>query len=172
MAHKEELLIKLKALAERGEDGERENARRILQRLLEKYNIAEADLEEDALSEHSFRASGARARDLLVQVCFKVTNGDRRIYHYSKGKGARNTVYCMCTKAEAIQIAFEHDFYLELWKEEEDLFFRSFIQKHKIFDDKPGPGEGKTLTPGELLRMKLMMSTMQDKTPTIMIEGA
>ena len=165
----QELLRKLKALADRGVGGEKENARRILQELLDKYNIAEADLDDDILEEHIFKACGARERTLLIQTCFKVTNGDRQVYSYKKGKGSRSEICCSCTKAEAVRIGFEFDFFRELWKDEEDLFFRSFIQKHRIFDNKPG--EGKELEPGELARMMGMMAAMQDKSPLLQIEG-
>ena len=47
MSNKEELLKKIKALADRGVDGERENAQAILYRLMEQYGISEAEIEED-----------------------------------------------------------------------------------------------------------------------------
>ncbi len=166
---KQELLRKLKALADSGVGGEKENARRILLRLLDKYDIAEANLDDEALTEHTFKACGARERTLLIQVCFKVTNGNRHVYSYKRGVGSRSEICCSCTRAEGIQISFEFDFYRELWRNEEDMFFRAFIQKHQIFDNKPG--EGVELEPGELARMVGMMRAMQDKTPQLLIEG-
>ncbi|MDO4989336.1 MAG: hypothetical protein Q4E45_02410 [Eubacteriales bacterium] len=165
----QELLRKLKALADRGVGGEKENARRILQELLDKYNIAEADLDDDILEEHTFRACGARERTLLIQTCFRVTNGDRQVYSYQNGKGSRSEICCNCTKAEAVRIGFEFDFFRELWKDEEKMFFLAFIQKHRIFSDKPG--EGMELDPGELARMVRMMGVMQDKNPLLRLEG-
>lgn len=166
---KQELLRKLKALADGGVGGEKENAQRILRRLLDKYDISEAELDDEALTEYTFRACGARERTLLIQVCFKVTNGARQVYSYKRGAGSRSEICCRCTKAEGIQIGFEFDFFRELWRDEEDMFFRSFIQKHRIFDDKPG--EGKELEPDELARMMGMMRAMQDRTPQLLIEG-
>lgn len=47
MSNKAELLKKIKALADRGVDGERESAQTLLARLMEQYGISETDLEEE-----------------------------------------------------------------------------------------------------------------------------
>lgn len=166
----QELLRKLKALADRGVDGEQEQARRILNRLLKKYGVAETDLLDEAQREHTFKYFGPRERSLLVQVCYKITNGDRGIYAYRHGKGSKTELCCHCTKAEAIQIGVEFDFYKELWKEEEALFFRAFVYKHRIFSNRPS-GEEDKIGAEELLRIQLMMQGLQDKEPRLMLES-
>lgn len=45
MSNKAELLKKIKALADRGIDGERESAQTLLARLMEQYGISETELE-------------------------------------------------------------------------------------------------------------------------------
>ena len=52
MNDKEQLLKKIKALADRGEGGEALAAAAILDRLMEKYHITEADLRDDAMEIH------------------------------------------------------------------------------------------------------------------------
>lgn len=47
MSNKAELLKKIKALADRGVDGERESAQTLLARLMEQYGISETELEEE-----------------------------------------------------------------------------------------------------------------------------
>ena len=47
-------LLKIKALAERGEGGERESALRLYQKLLKKYDIDEEALQKDRLNKHWF----------------------------------------------------------------------------------------------------------------------
>lgn len=47
MSNKAELLKKIKALADRGIDGERESAQTLLARLMEQYGISETELEEE-----------------------------------------------------------------------------------------------------------------------------
>ena len=73
---KNNLLRKLRALAERGEPGERENARAILAGLMAKYGVEEADLQDDALDEQQkrpelvFILSFDQKRHLFIQ-CVK-----------------------------------------------------------------------------------------------------
>ena len=47
-------LLKIKALAEHGEGGERESAIKLYQKLLKKYDIDEESLQKDTLSKHWF----------------------------------------------------------------------------------------------------------------------
>ena len=47
-----EKLMKVKALADRGEGGERESAERTLAAMMERYGITEADLEDNQVSTH------------------------------------------------------------------------------------------------------------------------
>ena len=46
-----ELLQKIKALAEKGQGGEKINAQKILAQLMEKYNISETELSDEVLKE-------------------------------------------------------------------------------------------------------------------------
>lgn len=162
------LLKKLKALAEQGVDGEKENARNMLDKLMVKYKVEEADLSEEALEDHDFRYHNEFEKKLLIQLIYKIATG-RREYSYRYGRGSQTTYGCTCTKAEALQIQIEYEFYLTLWKEEMAMFFRAFIQKHQIFDTKPGHATT-ALGEEEAERMRCMMSGMQDKTLNPMIE--
>lgn len=164
-----ELMKKLRALAERGEPGERENARRMLDKLLKKHNVAEADLSDDVLEIHWFTAKDANEKKLLNQVAFKVAP-TRDLYQRNYGKGQRTMRGVKCTKAEAMQIEIEFEFYKTLWHEELAFFLRAFIQKHEIFDMSPGhPTDDGRMSDDELFRMAAMMNGMQDRTLCPMI---
>lgn len=162
------LLKKLKALAEQGVGGEKENARTMLEKLMAKYGVEEADISDETLEDHDFRYHNEWEERLLRQVIYKIAT-DRRCYTYKRGKGSQTTYGCTCTKAEALQIQIEYEFYLALWEEELKLFFRAFVQKHQIFDMKPGHATT-DFDPDELRRMNRMMSGMQDKTLNPMLE--
>ena len=107
--------------------------------------------------------------DKYIQVMYKVAR-DRKTYHYTRGPGSQTVEGITCTKAEALQIQIEYEFYLALWKEELDLFMRAFIQKHGIFDTKPGHATGE-VDDETFERMMNLMSGMQDKTLRPMLEG-
>ena len=168
-----ELLKKIQALAERGDRGEREAARKQLERLMEKYNVQEADLSDEIISIHWFKYANEYERKLLHQVGYKIAPS-RECYVHTSGKGKRTEIGVKCTKAEALQISIEFDFYKRLMKEEMDFFYRAFIQKHEIFADKdelpPNHKSAPELTREELLRMSRMMDGMKDATMHQMIE--
>ena len=73
MSNKAELLKKIKALADRGVDGERESAQTLLARLMEQYGISETDLEEERRETAWFRYSQGTERRLLNQIIYMVT---------------------------------------------------------------------------------------------------
>lgn len=126
-----ELLKKLKALADNGVGGERENAQAMLDKLLAKYDISSEALSDDEVSDHGFTYHSDFERRLLSQLRAKIAT-NRDAFRYKYGKGARSTFYCTCTEAEALQIQIEFEFYATLWKEEQETFFVAFIQKHQI----------------------------------------
>ena len=47
MSNKKEILLKLKRLAERGINGEKENAEKLLNKMMKKYEISEEELEQE-----------------------------------------------------------------------------------------------------------------------------
>ncbi len=163
-----ELLKKVKKLAEQGVGGERDAAQALLSRLMEKYDVAELDLSDDALEEHGFTYKTPYERKLLHQLFNKIAD-DRECYRYKGGKGSRTVIYLKCTKAEAVQIGIEYDFYKALFAEEVNWLFRAFVQKHEIFDMKPGHKTSE-ISNEDLLRLNAIMAGLQDKSPHALIE--
>lgn len=156
------LLKKLKALAEQGVGGEKENAQRKLDELMKKYGVDEADLSDDKLEDHDFRYHNKWEKKILRQVIYKVATG-RREYRYKYGRGSQTTWGCTCTKAEALQIQIEYEFYVSLWEEELEMFSMAFIQKYQIFDMKPGH-KTVEIDADVSRRMNAMMAGMQDRS--------
>lgn len=125
-----DLLKKLKTLAEQGVGGEKETAQKKLKQLMQKYNVEEEELSDDTEEKYEFTFHGEFERRLLLQVGYKILGKKikKKMYEYKKGTGKRTTRIIECTKAEALQIRIEHEFYCDLWKEEQDFFFECFIQ--------------------------------------------
>ena len=88
------------------------------------------------------------------------------MYHYRSGKGKKTIQGVQCTKAQAIQIGIEYEFYCETWKEEHDFFFKCFVQKHKIFPTKEEmiirPQDDVEMSDEDAMRMQMAMSAMKD----------
>ena len=169
---KKELIKKLQALAERGVGGEKEGARKKLEQLMQKYNIEEADLSEDKVEDYDFKYHNEYEVQLLRQLFYKIVPDYRKhAYIYTRGKGSRSTAGISCTKAQALQIQIEYEFYCDLWKDEVDFFFRSFVQKHRIFGTPSQKDEDNNkISNDEYMRMVRMMGAMQDKSILPMIE--
>ncbi len=166
-----DLLRKIKALAERGERGEREAARVQLDRLMEKYNVKEADLSDDVTGMHWFKFSDDFERKLLFQIGYKIAP-DRPAYKHKGGRGARTEIGFECTQAEALQIRIEFEFYSRILRDDLDLLYIAFIQKHQIYCDRPPKAEERAprLTKEQIARMARIMSGLKDETLLKMIE--
>lgn len=160
-----ELVHKLRALAERGVGGEKDAAAQKLALLMEKYGLDDADLEDEKEEAHDFHFKTEFEKALLHQLFYKIVpDYSSKTYGYRQGKGSKTTYGIFCTKAQALQIGIEYDFYRELWKEEQEFLFRCFIQKHAIFNPNPKEAKPSTLSDEEMLRMIRMMRGMQDKS--------
>ena len=120
---KVELMKKLQRLAERGVGGEKEGAQKKLQQLMKKYDIEESDLSDDKLEDHEWKYHNDFELRLLKQTIYKVLGKDglNQMYHYRSGKGKKTIQGVQCTKAQAIQIGIEYEFYCETWKEEHPM---------------------------------------------------
>ena len=68
MSEQKERLKKLHALAMRGVGGEKEQAQKILEKLMQKYGISLNDLDEEQIREFDIVYHGEIARKLLLQV--------------------------------------------------------------------------------------------------------
>lgn len=73
--NKTDLLKKVKALAERGVGGEATNAAAILERMMKKYGITEAELGEETRERYDFEYHGKEQKKILRQTVYKVTGG-------------------------------------------------------------------------------------------------
>ena len=132
---KEVLLLKLKALAQRGVGGEKENAGEILKRLMAKYDISEDDLNEDRVELHWF---ACKVRDLyephlMSQVMYMVTG--KGCYSHVGKYANINQLACYCTPAQVVEIEACFSFYKQALQEESKVFFRAFVMKHNLFPE-------------------------------------
>ena len=159
------LLKKIRTLAERGVDGEAENAEEILRRLMEKYGVSEDELNEEERRRHDFEYHGKEREKLLRQVVYKVTGGNAYTLVYTEtGRKVKTKLGADCTAAEKVEIEFLFDFYSRLWERERAAFLSAFIQKHRIFAIRDDI-EPRELPREELLKMQALMSGMSNESP-------
>ena len=166
--NKYELLRKLSALAEKGEGGEKVNAQRKLDELMNKWGISESELETETVIPCEFTYHGEREKLLLAQIIYKVLNERGSIYGFRytcSGRACKNKLGCKATAAQKIEIEFLFDFYNQLYKSEEKFFFSAFIQKHRLFGDLKDGEKPDEQSLEESMRMSALMDGMREETP-------
>ena len=145
MTEKERLLKKLegvRALAQRGVGGEKQNAERILADLMDRYGITDADLEEDREETYFIRYSTTYERRLLHQLAYM---------HLGPGHSGgcvgtytnrpRKKVAITCTPAAYIEIEADYEFYRKALVDDLDLLYSAFLTKNDLFPPPELAGE-------------------------------
>lgn len=161
------LAKKLKALADNGFDGERDNAMIMLKKIMEKHSITMDMIEDDFKKEHTFHIYFSDYK-FFTQILANVLGSAQLYYSKSEAIGRKNKrrYYVRCTPAEAVEIQAKFDFYIVAWKKDLDTFYSAFIQKNKLYkkpsdDDKT---DSKELTPEEreeIYKMSKMMEGLE-----------
>lgn len=177
MYSKERLLEKmkgLKALAERGVDGEKESAQRMLEKFMEKYGMTESDIGDEAVEIAWFRFQDFSEFRLISQIIYMVM-GDCDTYRkLGKANRKHKALGVYCTAAERLEIELNIDFYKRAMQEELKLFYKAFMNKNNLF---PPDGKARATTSSdelsreEALKLSFMMEGMEQHTIRKMIEG-
>ena len=129
-----EKLKKIRELAERGIDGEKEQARKLYEKLLEKYEINDEEI-ADKLEMRWFRFKTELEERLLSQILYKVTGGCECYCHQGPGR-RRKEIGVFCTEAEAAEIDLLFGFYRNQLQQEIKTFMLAFYQKNEIFPNR------------------------------------
>ena len=112
-------LLKIKALAERGERGEKEAAIKMYHKLLKKYDIDEKALQKDKLSKHWFTYETDIEENLLVQIFYMVTGDPEYFRRTSRTRGP------------------SADAYVPILRKLKFVFILNFTKMHSIRNWKP-----------------------------------
>ena len=163
------LAQKLKALAEKADGNEQALAQQKLNDLLNKYNLAESDL-EDTVDYHEFKYQRSWEEILIRQVGFKVLNSTEAYHTKPSGRKLKEVIF-RCTDAQALEIEYLYSFYKALFEKDFDSFLHAFIQKHQLFgtvDD--GSVEHNTLSAEEIERQRAFVRGMTNDSPNKAIE--
>ncbi|MDY5846357.1 MAG: hypothetical protein SPJ92_07500 [Bariatricus sp.] len=168
-------LLKIKALAERGEGGERESAIKLYQKLLKKYDIDEESLQKDTLSKHWFTYESDIEENLLVQIFYMVTGDAEYFRRQSRTHGTQ--CGCICTNFEKTEIRFYFEFYKDALQQELEAFLMAFKLKNHLFPDEsarcfvPEEAEDETEMTDILLKAQKIAEDIDKSSPIRMISG-
>mgnify|MGYP000293555073 CR=1 FL=1 len=174
-----ELAKKLKALADRGEGGEKDNAAELLDKLCKKHNIDMADLDDKTMKERTFLVDyNDTARQFFIQVLCHVI-GRERVRDGLLGWKRKNekdktkkSYFIQTTDLEYLEISAKYDFYYRKYQEDLAIFYSAFIQKNRLG---VSSNEKKELTPEEreeLQKIFKMMEGLNKHTMVRQIENA
>lgn len=173
-----EKLMKVKALADRGEGGERENAERTLAAMMDRYGISNADLEGNQVSTHWIRYKTIWEKKLLHQLAYMYLGDGHSFGCVGTYTGrSRKKVGIDCTPAQYIEIEADFAFYSAAMEEEMEIFYSAFLQKNHLF---PPPSlarenteeeEAESMDLERLAKIQAMMGGIERHTRHKAIEG-
>lgn len=123
-----ELALKLKALAEKGEGGEAENAERFLRKLMKEHHITDEMLERELVDVRTFKVKKEQ-RQFFAQVACSCMG---RVDIFS-GRGIANKLYIKCTVAEHLEIEAKFNFYWSRYQDDLSIFYSAFIQANHLY---------------------------------------
>lgn len=129
MAEKTEILLKLKELSKKGINGEKENAAKLLEKLMKKYNISEEELNNEEIKGVYINLKNEIEVRLASQILYAFFD-NAKLYKVNKFKVK---YYTELTSAQEIEFKYMFSIYLEDFKRQELVFYRAFINKNNIF---------------------------------------
>lgn len=133
-----EKLRKVYQLAQKGADGERENAQRALDALLKKYGLDITDISDEERTAVRIKYTKTIHKRLLRQIVAAVlqqNNVTSYIYTYGKAIGFD------LTKAEEVEVRFLFKEYKRIWEDEQNDVFTAFCMKHQLLAPSTGSEE-------------------------------
>lgn len=139
-----ELLLKLKALADRGIGGEKVNAEKMLAKMLTKHGLTIADLEAISHSRHWFNFH--KEEDLFKQIVYSEIGSGGDMW---KSRSKRGKIGIDCTHEAAILIQAKADLYIKAYQKEKVLFYRAFVMANSLYSKAPSTRTYDDLTPQE-----------------------
>jgi len=161
-----EKLLKLKALSddERGNQNERETARKMLESLMERNNISLSDLNDSEVKEfelHYQKLHGKMEKRLLINIISKVLGREASTWYY-KNRKAQITIV-RCTLSQKIEIEYLYEIYRNELYRELELIFDAFIHVNKIYDPSPNPNpDDEPLSPEKMAEIEAIMARMDN----------
>ena len=123
-----ELAKKIKSLAEKGKDGERNVAKEKLQRLCEKYNISESEINIlEETKDYYIIIRDSNERELLINVCCMILD-----IPGFKWKEKNNCVRIHLTSNQYENIFSAFEYYKEMYDDYKRYLMQGIISRHAI----------------------------------------
>jgi hypothetical protein len=152
-------LLKVQALAQRGEAGEKEAASRMLRQIMEKYNLTESDLAGLQYNWYKFSYRTAYEKQLLYQILVSVRT------HVRATKPLHRAIEAELLPEQYEKAVELYTILRSMLKDEFEMLYTAFINKHNIFPDEAIHGDDEAreeLDIEKLLKITKLMASMSD----------
>lgn len=163
-------LKKLLALAERGEQGEAENARRMLEAELRHHGLTLDDIRSERKSIRILKYSSGEELTLVVQIILNYLGSKSEAFKTSTYNSRKREIYIELSDMEYVDLSNMCDFYKKHYRKERKRLIsdmiHAFVQKHHLFDSTPqdNPENDRSIDWDKLMRILALSSTMEDVT--------
>jgi hypothetical protein len=158
---------KIKALADRGVDGEQAAAQSMLENILARHNLTMADIEDAKPVRHwvEVEFSGKHERTLMTQVICKVAGVSGGV-PIRQRKGTRSRFYVELSAAEQVEVEFVFELMRRALADEFDKALIAFIHRNSLFGpagecDEPTPER----SPEERARLRQISAMAEAMNP-------
>lgn len=160
-----ELARKLKALADRGIGGEKQNTESILNALLRKHGITIEEIEEEKLERYYFRLK--EDEHSLWHQIIKHVNYSIKCYGEFPQKMIKQfelggNYMIECTAANYVEIEAKYSFYKRLYNEELEVFYSAFLKANNLLVDNPNKNDNSDISMEDYEQWKRIID-MADK---------
>ena len=123
-----ELAKKIKALAEKGKDGERNAAKEKLERICQKYNISESELSiSEETKNYYIVINDSNERELLINVCCMILDVPG-----FKWKEKNNCICIHITQPEYENINNAFEYYRDMYNDYKRYLMQGIISRNVI----------------------------------------
>lgn len=163
-------LKKLLALAERGEQGEANNARRMLEAELRRHGLTLDDIRSEKKSMRTLKYNSGEELTLVIQILVNYLGSMSEAFKASRYSSRKREIYIELSDMEYIDISNMCDFYKKHYRKERKRLIsdmiQAFVQKHRLFDSTPqeSPENDRGVDWDKLMRILALSSTMEDVT--------
>ncbi len=163
-----ELAKKLKALADKGVGGEKQNAEQMLQKFLKKHNLTIEEIEGEKVNRYFFKIE--KENQKLLHQIVKITNRNLSLWgEFPKNKMRQlrlsGNYMTECTASEFVEIKSKFDFYSNLYQDELDIFYTAFLHTNNLLVKSSSEDKEEKTSIEELERQRraLLMSSQIKK---------
>lgn len=113
---------KLKALAERGVDGEKTSAEEKYKEYLKEHNLTDSDINPD-MNKRIIEALDSDYKDVLLNVILSVNP-------YTKHSDNTTSIECYLDNEDYTEVLKKYEYFSKLLRVEKELLITSFLKKH------------------------------------------